>query len=545
MMAHAKWAAESCKLVAWLREKRAQDSEEILSESFRVPGDAAAYVAVMREVAAAPEAAALAGYFRSSVEPGVVATELERLWSDDGLDSDDAALLGAIGLAIPEMVWTRLVTAIRTSLEDVVEQTPEAGDGVSLLLATERHAPAAREALDELAAGGYLLHWFAVIDHGEARLLAEIAFAVLRAAPNLQTQSEAGQSADGQQQMRALLGQPEEQQEVVGEFAKLVREHDGMAMVLKVSSDAPNAKPFAAAVIRDLLQQDEPFAIVTPALIAAKCYVLYEILGDDQYDELLSRAVREAGLRAHLMGAGFHTESCDLYQEALEVEGGPSQPEYSSFVLTGLRSLRSLDWLDALMNGSSELGLVAAAVDRMLSPSLGTYLDDGLNDYADQLLGGEPPDKDTLGRLPQVLASLDPRAREHAEQSLTRKLAGHSGPVSGFLKAFGSAVSRQAAVLAENRTHVVDVVLKRILDERNQDDVAWMADILGQSPELFHHADDDIRRRFGDRVRGALASSDLPEQVRAALTRICRRLDIELPSPDEELPEAAAPGDES
>lgn len=390
--------------------------------------------------------------------------------------------------------------------------------------------------LVELASSGWIHHYVSTQAENEAAYSAAISAALIAHELGAEV-AGAGNSADGQQRIAALLDDPNANEALVERLAEqAVLPAGDERDLLKALIGSSAGHSLARAILARALESDElaeqmlPLDAITPNWSdLRKCCAS----GTRPSYAALLKSLVARGLVENLVARGFSRANSLLYSDIFALDVESDRESLVSLCGSGLRDYDEATWLAVVSKGTASLQCLAAVKDANPSFEIDTigYLD-GLVAFARKLLSQE---------VDLVLGAEDAKIlRSSLSESQTTVLGSrlvglleshHESVSDGIWWAFGEILSVTGALSESDRT--VEFVLTKALTGGGQHAVDWLVDLHSRYPKYLSTQRPEFVSDYESRIAAFVADADKVSAL-PRLLELAEQLGVSPPLPAEE-----------
>jgi hypothetical protein len=501
-----------------LREIQRSGNEDVL-QNFQVPGNAAFYVAVMREAVQLKDTLLL--QLNPQVSADKVVKHLADLCSKAKFDRYYAEVVRA--LSEKGWNWHSLVVSISQRLRSLQEIGPVETIGclrALLYLEGLKTSPPVAQVFKELAERGDLLHCMHLA-RGNDEAISLCVLLMLEHNPEgrLPSVPSGSQASNGLSSYKSILSsQPADS---IQYLADLTKEFSKGNALLRSAMQANEARPLVLSVLSRVIEEGDMNGYPLAERVVDQYRFLEGGLQEAVFGKLLQQLAEDGSLLDAIRQRDFTPELADLYLQTLEISpAGEAKERFIEFLHAGLRGIPKERWLRELGTAGPLLDLVIALVDEGAAPALEQHFHDALVEHVQQLLSGAArPPEDKKRWIKLIDAMADSEKKTFPGYVLKEILKQVDKPAHSVLWLYGDLLLEDEDIVVKEADDIVGQLFKGILDRKLPEELDWLARALRRRPEIVTNCGEAYRESFRKRLENSLREAD-GEQIRKHLEQV-------------------------
>jgi len=514
-------------LVLLLHEFQRSGREKLFQE-FRIPGDAAFYVEVIRA------AVQLEDELLLQLGPQASAGEVVKRLSDLCLNAELDELYAKVVrvLAKKGWDWSPFVDAVRQRLENPQKVKPAEIIGClkALLYLDVEKVRTTSRVLKRLAEQGRLLHCMHFASSNEEAIgLCVLLMLEHNPEAKLASMPQGSRAKDGLRLYHSVLKR--RPKNIVRHLADLTKEFRRSETLLQTAKKADQVKPFIFSVLNYLVEKE-----LTEGYPSADFVVKhYRFLKDNLQETVLKKLLQQHIQNSSLVKAiqPFNAELADLYLQAMELSRVEEVRErLIEFLQKGLQTASKEQWAHELDTPGPLLRLVIVLMEKGEPPELEHPFYSALLDHAKRMLQGSTVPSELQNQWSRICQLL----KEHLRVTLLRDIRDmliHEADKdsTNLLELYGIELIESKVLEEEGK---FDEIVRRwflsILDRRNPQELEWLKKILKET-KVFERSHEETQKAFSEAVR-TVWKETVGDQVEVHLKGIASAIGLNLPKKD-------------
>ena len=480
---------------------------------------------------------------QSDIKDGI-SSLLENIVSTGKFSAVEIDALKVTSLTMTNCDWPFVAKTLGDRLlatqEATTNETISLLQGLSFLKGVGN--PQAKEALEQLAVNGHLMHKLHQAhtqkdDVCTARLLV----AILEERPKADKPAAVGNSDAGYSILNQLLAT--DNHILAKQMVDILGADDNLNLLIEIVDGRGAYDQLIVACLRLVAASDDPEVVFSPDVVVSRWSDLWDHLNKDEdgdlFDELIGKLCVNSSLQDVVQNreGGFDYQDAWLYMRICMV---CSSQSFSGWCCTGLESLSSGVWEKQFNIGGNVLDLLWYLVDAETKVTLKQPFQDALVNHAKGILaGGTVPEDEHLTQWPKLLDSLgDAPSRKILGRRLLSEFVGKEGVAAdAFLQVYGAEILKDASVLYEEKD-LIAKLFSPLLRKRNVPGLTWLKSVFENYPDLLLKSKDrDAAEDFVERIQGELGKPvEDADQIHELIAGIATNLGISIEiAKDEEV----------
>jgi len=499
--------------------------QKLLKQSFRVPGEASFYVALMTEVREETVDDHLIEYLMPEAKPQEVVAELTKKCEAGQFVEKYSNVIKPMMKVHNDWPWQQLVTALNQRLQgnnNLNSQEIAGCAGAMLCLAYNNATSQVMNLLKQLSMHGHLAHHlhqaYAAKDFKSVSLCM---FPIFEFIPEGNLSSHISNSSAGISHYGAILKNPESQPDVINNFAQLVLEYNKIQDLL-AKADSKTTRNFVSAILEAITKREDSHEYLSSSILITNYSNLREMLHDNTLRNLINRLVEKGNLLSEIEKREFSAELAGLYLLAYEASKVHKQSSYIEFLLNGIRAVEKEDWIQGVTEEGDLLELLIFLVESNIAINLSTDFQDALLEHAKGLLEGQELSTKYQGKWNQVLGALKSESKETFLRDLRDELLRQSSKNSeSILILYGQGLL-ESGILEEKADDAVRLLFREIINRGNVKELTWLHKALKQNQDILKKCKTPSKNDFISRVKDRLMEKDFSDEVRQQFEEIAK-----------------------
>ncbi len=542
VVAPADWVNAAAGIVAAARGR----AESALTR-LEVPAlSAGAYVDTITEITSIPDAGLRATLLQhatlggSATTSNVSAEIVKRAEGSEFLPTEGAVVaLGAVMTVEGKPVawkWDEITKALGAAahLDTASGEADEIAAAVRTLLGLQGVPAAAAHASEALAAlvPGPLLRQFSKVRKSPGSAGPILAALLARCEKVQAPDSTAAATAAtaewtaGHDAYKSVAANPEAHADLLDPFVASAPLHT--LRVIARRHGYSRSRRLAVDVLHRIALREDEAAVFDIDTLTRNGDVLAGLLGD-LYSTLVRRRLEENN-DPLAIPVGLWNLRPAAYLAVTSALDGDGSSAYRTSVLEAYQALRQDEWAEVITDWPSALRLAVHLADEGHALSTGADLADALRAHIEAVVAGDRDPGVVPEETPRLYLLLPERTKEGFLSRLRQIVL--DGKLEALRVALDGPYGADLA-RAEGWGRVADRAMGEFLPEvvghGRGNEVAWVADLLTQSPDVITEADQGLCSELSDRANSRFGKAKATGVVKDGLTKVFKALSPHLP----------------
>ncbi len=499
------------------------DLNEVVIDSFEVPGGAAGWIAGCDEMRSSGSGADIWMRFRPGTEAQASVDAIASVVPTGQFDAPHVSAVLVSNRVLPDVSWDALANAVDQRLQST-EALPVAEiDRLIWVLIYLRSNDRMQGVATGLVQTGHAYHHLHQLlsEKAEASRLARFIHFVGSAGPALSAPPDGvGNATAGHNALIALLSAPANRPDVVTEFVNQLgaRHAPGIAYALAEGNEA--AVPFVKEVIGAILEKNK--RAIEPNDLISRWQLVKRVLAGDTLKDVICQLCKDGGLRARLMEEDFNSDFYDLYELTLRC-AGKKKAALRKWLVEALDAIPQDQWKEHLsqLDGCVKL-LIALQVSGKVG--LGLAFKEALIQHVRSTVDGAAQEGEMVGDWESVTAAVAAdRIKLLREDLLAAAIQAGGGVKGQFFRFYGDIIT---SAMIHGAGEIIHKLFWPLIEQKNSDGIHWMADRIEADPALVvDHPNKARVKEFTEKLATAL-DAETDEGIRPAMQRIASAVGV-------------------
>lgn len=499
------------------------DLNEVVIDSFEVPGGAAGWIAGCDEMRSSGSGADIWMRFRPGTEAQASVDAIASVVPTGQFDAPHVSAVLVSNRVLPDVSWDALANAVDQRLQST-ESLPVAEiDRLIWVLIYLRSNDRMQGVATGLVQTGHAYHHLHQLlsEKAEASRLARFIHFVGSAGPALSAPPDGvGNATAGHNALIALLSAPANRPDVVTEFVNQLgaRHAPGIAYALAEGNEA--AVPFVKEVIGAILEKNK--RAIEPNDLISRWQLVKRVLAGDTLKDVICQLCKDGGLRARLMEEDFNSDFYDLYELTLRC-AGKKKAALRKWLVEALDAIPQDQWKEHLsqLDGCVKL-LIALQVSGKVG--LGLAFKEALIQHVRSTVDGAAQEGEMVGDWESVTAAVAvDRIKLLREDLLAAAIQAGGGVKGQFFRFYGDIIT---SAMIHGAGEIIHKLFWPLIEQKNSDGIHWMADRIEADPALVvDHPNKARVNEFTEKLATAL-NAETDEGIRPAMQRIASAVGV-------------------
>lgn len=472
------WTDGVSPVITYLKDT---EFENLLRESFRVPGDGQDYIESLNRLQKPDGREALATYFEPRVSPSEVDQALADLIKANNMNAvyaETVRLMTFVGGDETEIEW------VWQNTSNALQNRTNPGNGASeeelrgllralLITANVHNDQSCRSFLSNNNGKAHVLHHFQ--EHrndDDQEITALCVLLALLHNPNVQSGNNSGNANRGQNTLNNTLNNPSNHSKLIQRASQIAEEFRIVREIIEAASTANSFQPLVGLLLQEISKSDTATEHITTPVLREFPGIVVDALKEEQLSSIVQ----------------VHVASGDLIER--------------------LKDITRDEWIEELDSESKLLNLILIALDLDTDPpfQLPSKFSDALLEHAKHVLSGATSPSGELRnnwyRLPEVLSDEEKAAFFRRLQRLL--LDSHDGRTAQLIELYEEALLESNAVGSQDIEHPDTLVNDHLATIPGTDDLSelrWLREVVQtHHEELANKSSDNVWEAFQTRV---------------------------------------------
>jgi len=499
----------------------------LLKKNFKVPGDPAVYIEVIKELAKNNRKHKFEEFFVPTAEPHNIVDALADTFKEEGaFDKSYSKSVDIMIKVSKNWPWTNLLQSLeqRVSAQNALATAEIVGCVECLMNITYTASNTeAKKCLEQMSNNGTILH---LLHHAKKNpeAVAACIFPMLDFNPKgNETPQPVGNSAQGHSMYQTILNEPENHPEVVDYLGDYFVKYNKVEDLLNKPSDTANTKSLVKSVLDIIVHREDVSQNITSKTFIEEYETFKDYLETPVITSLIKKLASEQDLLSELCNEPFDVERSDLYLIAFT--SGKNQA-FTDFLKDGLSNISKAIWTEQLKNEGNLLHLLLHLIDQNVNLDLSTDYEDALLLNADNIITGKARIKNPLNKSDNILSVLTKASRKTFLRTLRDKLVEKSSNDAIRLLDYYGEQLIVSGVLEEDADEIVRRLFSNILSRRNKAELEWVQTVIEKRPNI-KNCKSETKGSFRERLESTLREVQLTDETRPFIEKIAIEFDVD------------------
>ncbi|MHB8579899.1 MAG: P-loop NTPase fold protein [Ignavibacteriaceae bacterium] len=493
----------------------------VIQESFVINSSATTYLDIMLILVAKEFPKEIKNFFVPNCNKNSIVQELSKRIIGESFNDLNYYLLIKLLCELPlNLNLKEIIPAIDTRLRNLNMPSSEILYLLDTLMFLRKKETTAESTIKDLTVKGFIPnHLNLAIKQKDIYLQALSIYCILEFADNGSLQQNNGESQQGINFYKQVLGNPANYNSMVNELLNCIIKNDAIDKIFIFYNGKPEFKNLAIELIKLLYGNKELNKNISSDKFLEEETCFYNCLKTEEYYEVINEYVNKSNLAEEALKVDFIRELASLYIGIIKTEKGKT-PETISFIKTGMLSLTQKDWQEEYNSKEVNcLDLILELDNYNIKSELKSSFLDQLKSFIESIIKGESISAKITSNWNKFVLALDDDNQKTLLKFFRDKINSEDKDLTNILTLFNKDIIK-CEISVEDANDLVTQCFDKILSRKNLTELNWLKDLIEYCNEIIAKCDEAYLNSLKDKIKGIVKEESINEELKNIIKEI-------------------------